>query len=297
VFAFAPVAVVVDDAGVLGGIRGGFGFLRARPGAAGAYFLVVVAVLVGGGFAAALLAVVGVGSLAALLGLLAVFPGLDLLKTALFGGYRGTVGPPDRTAAPLSETVPAGLRRGWRAMVGFVRERPGLHALAFAVTLLGGAAGWTIAGPLAGAVDSSIAARLDGQVPFAAAPEYFANNWSVALTTAYAGVVLALPSAVSLWFNGFLLGAYARTEVAVRELVAFVGPHGVVEFPALFVAGALGLHLGIVGWRTWRGRRSRAALADAMERAFRVLVGVGLLLAVAGFVEGFVSPYYYRPFL
>jgi len=38
-------------------------------------------------------------------------------------------------------------------------------------------------------------------------------------------------------------------------------------------------------------------LADTLERAFWVLVGIGMVLAVAALIEGFVSPYYYRPFL
>ncbi|CDK40609.1 uncharacterized protein BN903_59 [Halorubrum sp. AJ67] len=74
-------------------------------------------------------------------------------------------------------------------------------------------------------------------------------------------------------------------------------PHGIFEIPALVVSGALGVHLGVVSWRTFRGRASRERFADALETAFWVTVGLGILLGVAGIVEGFVSPYYWRPFL
>jgi len=63
------------------------------------------------------------------------------------------------------------------------------------------------------------------------------------------------------------------------------------------ISGALGIRLGIVSWRTFRGRRPLDAFVDALETAFWVLVGVGVLIAVAAFIEGFVSPYYWKPFL
>ncbi|MFC6771347.1 stage II sporulation protein M, partial [Halorubrum pallidum] len=98
-------------------------------------------------------------------------------------------------------------------------------------------------------------------------------------------------------FNGFALGATAALESNPVALVAFVLPHGIFEIPALFVSGALGIRLGVVSWRTFRGRLSREAFANALENAFWVLVGLGILLAVAGFIEGFISPYYWRPFV
>ncbi|MFW6000618.1 MAG: stage II sporulation protein M, partial [Halorubrum sp.] len=57
------------------------------------------------------------------------------------------------------------------------------------------------------------------------------------------------------------------------------------------------VHLGAVSWRTFRGRASRDRLADALETAFWVTVGLGVLFVVAAVIEGFVSPYYWRPFL
>ncbi len=74
-------------------------------------------------------------------------------------------------------------------------------------------------------------------------------------------------------------------------------PHGVVEIPAIFVASALGVWIGLVTWRASRGRIDRPTFADALERAFWVLVGIGILLAIAAVVEAFVSPYYFRLFL
>lgn len=92
-------------------------------------------------------------------------------------------------------------------------------------------------------------------------------------------------------------GVYGRLEAAPAELVAFVVPHGVLEVSAIVLAGALGLSLGATAWRRVRGRASRRELADAVDRGFWVLVGLAVVLVVAGLIEGFVSPYYYRPSL
>ncbi len=73
------------------------------------------------------------------------------------------------------------------------------------------------------------------------------------------------------------------------DLWSFVAPHGTLEFPAILIAGGAGFVLG-------RGLLfpgllpRRAALERAGRLAVRLVLGVIPLLAVAGLVEGFVSP-------
>ncbi|RZH68231.1 stage II sporulation protein M [Natrinema altunense] len=296
-FAFAPVAIVVDDAGVFGAVRRAGGFVRARPVAAIFYYVVAFLAFVGLATIAGLLSLVDVVALESLLSVLVLFPVLDLLKTAVYCDYRGRLRPPDPPARSLRGQLRSGLRRGWAELTAFVRATPGIHALVVALGVLGFWIGWAGAGSVAGGFETSIAARLEGWLPPAMAVELFGNNWLVALTTAYAGIALAVPAIVSVLFNGVALGFTARLEVAPLELAAFVVPHGVIEIPAILVAGALGVSVGGTAWRTWRGHVGVPALADALERAFWVLVGVAVLLAIAAVIEGFVSPYYYRPFL
>ncbi|WP_207589090.1 stage II sporulation protein M [Halomontanus rarus] len=293
-FAFAPVAVVVDDVGVLGSLSSTAGFVRSQPVEAVFYYVIALLAFVAFAAVVSVLSSVGVGSVVSVIGLLVLYPALDILKTALYGDYRGTVSRPPAVEETLREQFAAGLYRGWHELHAFVRKTPGLHAGVAVTALVGFGMGWAVAAPFDGLVETSITARLDGHVPPAAAAEFFTNNWTVALTTAYAGVALAVPALISIWFNGLVLGIYARLEVDPAELLAFVVPHGVLEIPAILVAGALGVHLGLAGWRTVRGRRSRATLADELEGAFWVLVGLGAILLLAGLIEGFVSPYYYR---
>jgi uncharacterized membrane protein SpoIIM required for sporulation len=295
-FVFAAVAAVVDDEGVRNALGGAAGFVRANVGATLAYVAAAVGVL---GVVNAVSALLGPGNgpVAALLGVVLVSPLLDLLKTALYGDHAGGVSPPSPPAATVTEQLRAGIRRGLRTTRGFVAARPGLNALAAALVVAGFAAGWALAAPYEGLATASVDARLQDHSPPTAAATFATNNLSVAVGSALSGLALGVPAGVSLLFNGALLGVLGRLEAVPAELLAFVVPHGVVEIPALVVAGALGLSLGATGWRAARGRIGRRALADSLEEAFWVLVGVAALLAVAGLVEGFVSPYYCRPFL
>ncbi|MFC3957717.1 stage II sporulation protein M [Halovivax cerinus] len=298
VFAFAPVAVVVDETTAVRGVRYAASFLRHRPVEAGLYIVTAFVAYVGFGVIVSTLGVVGVAAGPGLVGALAVTPFLHLLKVALYAGGRGVIGPvetfPNR---PFRSRVRDGTRRSVRELAGFVRERPGTHVVA-ASTLVGGLLlGWYLASPLEGVFESSIAGRLVGHTAPVAAATFFGNNWTVALTMGFSGLFAVVPALTQLAYNGIVIGALARTEVAPLELLAFVAPHGVFEIPAIVVAGAVGIFLGTTWVRTWRGAGSRVDLADALERAFWVLLGVGLLLAIAALIEGFVSPYYWRPFL
>ncbi|WP_049933128.1 stage II sporulation protein M [Halorubrum lacusprofundi] len=297
VFAFAPAAVVVDETGVVGAVEGAGGFIRSNPVDALAYVVVAVGVLVAISSAASALAFLGGGAVVALASAVVAAPALDLLKTVLYGDHRDAVAPVEPVDARLRDQFVGGIRRGWREMTGFVRRTPGLHAIAILVGVGFGVIGWLAVDPLVGAVTTSIESRLIGHLPPTAALNFFGNNWSVAIATSFGGVAFVIPALSSIAFNGLALGATAALEENLVALLAFVAPHGILEIPALFISGALGIHLGIVSWRAFRGRLSREAFADALENAFWVLMGVGVLIAVAACIEGFVSPYYWQPFL
>ncbi|EMA33198.1 stage II sporulation protein M [Halobiforma nitratireducens] len=298
-FAFAPVAVVVDDAGVFGSLSATTSFIRAQPVGAGFYYVVAVVSTVALSLLTGLLALLEAASIVAVVSVFLLLPALDLLKTAIYCDHRGRLTPPAPPERSLREQFSRGVGRGWAEMLSFVRSTPVTHAVVIVLAVGSFWAGWRAAAPLVGVegLEASIAARLEGHVPPAAALEFFGNNWMVALTTAVGGLALAVPAIVSLLFNGIFIGVYGRLEVEPMEFLAFVVPHGLFEIPAILIASALGIRLGVVFWRVVRGRTGRVAFADRLEQAFWVLIGVGVLLAIAAFIEGFVSPYYYQPFL
>ncbi|MFB6293937.1 MAG: stage II sporulation protein M, partial [Halonotius sp.] len=69
-----------------------------------------------------------------------------------------------------------------------------------------------------------------------------------------------------------------------------VAPHGVLELPAIFVAGGLGFHIATGAGGLLTGRCSARLLADRLRRAYRVLLGLAVVLVVAALIEAFLTP-------
>jgi uncharacterized membrane protein SpoIIM required for sporulation len=118
------------------------------------------------------------------------------------------------------------------------------------------------------------------------------NNLTVAFTTFALGVTAGIGTVWMLVLNGLLLGVVSGACWQSGMSLAFwsfVAPHGVLELPAIFIAGGAGLILGqailFPGWLT-----RRAALVRAGGQAARLVLGTIPLLVVAGIIEAFVSP-------
>ncbi len=118
------------------------------------------------------------------------------------------------------------------------------------------------------------------------------NNITVALTTFALGITGGIGTLWMLLLNGLLLGVVSGAcwqSGMSLALWSFIAPHGVLELPAIFIAGGAGLILGrailFPGWLT-----RRAALVSAGAQAVRLVLGTIPLLVVAGIVEAFISP-------
>lgn len=125
-----------------------------------------------------------------------------------------------------------------------------------------------------------------------AASSFIATN---NLTVAFSTFALGVTGIGTIWmmvFNGLLVGTVGaatwRAGMAL-PLWSFVAPHGVLELPALCIAGGAGLEIA-------RGLffpgvlPRRESLARAGKRAVQLLVGAIPLLLIAGTIEGFFSP-------
>lgn len=118
------------------------------------------------------------------------------------------------------------------------------------------------------------------------------NNLSVSLATFALGVTAGIGTLWMMVLNGLLLGVIGAAcwqAGMAMQLWSFVAPHGVLELPAIFIAGGAGLLLarGLL----FPGELPRSAsLVQAGGLAVRLVLGTIPLLVVAGVVEGFVSP-------
>ncbi len=117
------------------------------------------------------------------------------------------------------------------------------------------------------------------------------NNIQVGFLAFAGGVLLCVPTALLLVYNGGAVGVPAGLFVAAGESAKFFGlilPHGLLELTAIVIAGGAGLR---VGWSLIDpGDRPRAsALTEEGRRAVVVVLGLVATFAVAGLIEGFVT--------
>ncbi len=118
------------------------------------------------------------------------------------------------------------------------------------------------------------------------------NNMSVGFTTFAFGITAGLGTIYMMAFNGLLIGvigvACYLSGMSV-QLWSFVAPHGVLELPAIFIAGGAGLRIA-QGLLFPGVLPRRDSLARAGSEAVQLLLGTIPILILAGLIEAFVSP-------
>jgi uncharacterized membrane protein SpoIIM required for sporulation len=118
------------------------------------------------------------------------------------------------------------------------------------------------------------------------------NNMSVGFTTFAFGITAGLGTMYMMAFNGLLIGVIGMAcglSGMSLQLWSFVAPHGVLELPAIFIAGGAGL--GIAQGLMFPGvLPRRESLARAGLEAVQLVLGTIPILIIAGLIEAFVSP-------
>jgi len=125
-----------------------------------------------------------------------------------------------------------------------------------------------------------------------AASSIMTNNLSVAFATFASGITAGVGTVWMMVLNGLLIGVIGAATLQAGmagQLWTFVVPHGVLELPAIFIAGGAGFEIA-------RGMLfpgllpRRESLARAGGRAAQLLLGTIPMLIAAGVIEGFLSP-------
>jgi uncharacterized membrane protein SpoIIM required for sporulation len=116
------------------------------------------------------------------------------------------------------------------------------------------------------------------------------NAWLAALCIALG--IVGVPVILLLFNNVVNLAVVASVMIRHDRAGLFWGlilPHGMLELTAVFVAAGTGLRL-FWAWVEPGPRTRSAALAEEGRSAFAVVIGLVGVLAVSGFIEGFVTP-------
>ena len=118
------------------------------------------------------------------------------------------------------------------------------------------------------------------------------NNIMVTIYTFSFGALCGIGTLFYLAYNGANIASVLSLTYRAgfgNDLVTFMAAHGVVELSCIFIAGGAGLLIGSAILMPGDLTRADALRTRGME-AVRLMVGVALLLVVAGIIEGFISP-------
>jgi uncharacterized membrane protein SpoIIM required for sporulation len=121
------------------------------------------------------------------------------------------------------------------------------------------------------------------------------HNTQVSIFTLAMGVTYGVGTAASLFCNGVILGAVGGDYIGDGQskfLFGWLLPHGVIEIPAILIAGQAGFMIAgaLIGW----GRRlsMKARLRAVSGDLVTIIFGMAILLVWAGLVEAFLSQYH-----
>jgi uncharacterized membrane protein SpoIIM required for sporulation len=224
----------------------------------------------------------------------------SLCTRAYFVVYGARTSLPERIARFFRQDWPDAVRGMWRETL--VATAVGVAGLIVAMVLIGQDVDWFysfIPHELAQGRDPTASTAFLRDTLFkppsaddglsALATFLFTHNAQIAIFAFALGFALCAPTAALLAYNGAMLGAFLSLFIS-RGLGVEAGGwlfiHGVTELFAVTLAGAAGFS---VGWSVaFPGKASRVdAISAAGRRAATVMVGVVVMLFVAGLLEGF----------
>lgn len=118
------------------------------------------------------------------------------------------------------------------------------------------------------------------------------NNITIALKAFVMGITLGIGTIYVLFSNGALVGALTAIIYMYGNPVNYwslILPHGVLELTAVFISGGAGLiiaeHILIPGEYS-----RRDALINGAKKAVSLIMGIVVMLVIAGIIEGFFTP-------
>lgn len=123
--------------------------------------------------------------------------------------------------------------------------------------------------------------------------QLFTHNIQVSFLAFSLGALTIIGGFWILWYNGVILGAVAAQyylDGVSTFFMAWVGPHGALEIPAIIFGGAAGIKIGralLLPGNLTRG----AAVRLAFPAVRRILLAACAILVVAGLIEGSFSQF------
>ena len=118
----------------------------------------------------------------------------------------------------------------------------------------------------------------------------FLNNSIKTLAVLFLGFFFGIAPFFFIFFNGYVIGLVvfvAAEKIGALNVLAALAPHGVLELPAVVIAGSYGIWLGAKFYRKVRyGEPFRWALSFVLKKYSYIVLPA---LFIAAIIEAYIS--------
>ncbi len=121
------------------------------------------------------------------------------------------------------------------------------------------------------------------------------HNTRVSILTMVLGITWGIGTVILLFYNGLILGAVSADYMLDGQasfLFGWLLPHGVIEIPAILIAGQAGFVLASTLITRDRRLGAKRRMKDRLNDLASLAGGVAIMLIWAGIVEAFLSQYH-----
>lgn len=129
----------------------------------------------------------------------------------------------------------------------------------------------------------------------------FLNNFFIGLLMILSGILFGLYPMVNLMVQGIMIGFLIKFLFQQGKTIGFVLmgvlPHGILEIPAILIAGAFGIKLGfsVIQWiGRLISRRTENIAEDfwyTLKQVPIIIFGLAILLFIAAMIESTLTVY------
>jgi len=122
----------------------------------------------------------------------------------------------------------------------------------------------------------------------------FKQNFKAALVALSLGIILGIIPYFIVMVNSFVVGLFftsifKKSVLAALFFILALVPHGIIEIPALILAVAFGVRLGLF----WRIKEQKLSLKQkfvlALKQNLQIIPLIFVMLIIAAFLEVYVS--------
>ncbi|PTD93735.1 hypothetical protein C9439_06725 [archaeon SCG-AAA382B04] len=294
-FFFAKEAIVSGDKTIIKGIRSSASFVTNNPLEVLFYLILfgMASLLIGSfNLAFSTLFNTPIRGLTNALMVFLIYPFFTILKMVMYSDWR-KVEIKTKYELELKKRILNGFKENLRELTFFNKKNLILVLISFSIFIVGSYIGW-VSGSRLPVLELP---EISGSFSFPIFIHLMFHNLITALGITFSGFLFGIPTIGALLLNGFLVGVVSTTSGGLNAFLFGILPHGVIEIPALSIAGGVGLKLGGYVYEVYRGKKDFIELGKKMERCFLVIAGTIPLFLAAALIEALITPWFISIFL